>query len=434
MRKTDKIVVCFFIFLACAYLVFVISSSEGLEDNIFEPVTPKKITDYTTNQLVDIEKERLFEIMADIENYPNIFPRNISHVTILSNVDNVITAEEELTEAGFTMKLTAKHTLNPYESHVIEIIEGDAKGTTITQTFESDGSKTNLITDIHFNVVGPTSIVTYLPLSQLNHAIRTVNSTFAEYTAMDEIDLRIDSLYREILHRPADKASFLQWSQMLRDGQITEDKIRISLLNSEERYFVQLKSLAELSPETKRIITDLYESVLLRTPEDAGLEYFGNILENGKPLHEIRMIMVESNEGRNVAIHHPVRTQIGVVFWDLLDRTATDFEKQYYHEMLDNEAITIDGIEAELKKSEEYKIKNDINSVFLEIMNRSAIWYEKDHYFELMNDGLITIDEIENQVYEYKEIELEAERNCPDSKTNCYQKSFHEYIESKENE
>ena len=146
------------------------------------------------------------------------------------------------------------------------------------------------------------------------------------------------------------------------------------------------------------------------------------------------MIMVESNEGRNVAIHHPVRTQIGVVFWDLLDRTATDFEKQYYHEMLDNEAITIDGIEAELKKSEEYKIKNDINSVFLEIMNRSAIWYEKDHYFELMNDGLITIDEIENQVYEYKEIELEAERNCPDSKTNCYQKSFHEYIESKENE
>ena len=52
MRKTDKIVVCFFIFLACAYLVFVISSSEGLEDNIFEPVTPKKITDYTTNQFV----------------------------------------------------------------------------------------------------------------------------------------------------------------------------------------------------------------------------------------------------------------------------------------------------------------------------------------------------------------------------------------------
>ena len=291
-----------------------------------------------------------------------------------------------------------------------------------------------MITVIHFNVVGPTSIVSYLPLSQLNLAIRTVNSTFAEYTAMDEIDLRIDSLYREILHRPADKASFLQWSQMLRDGQITEDKIRISLLNSEERYFVQLKSLAELSPETKRIITDLYESVLLRTPEDAGLEYFGNILENGKPLHEIRMIMVESNEGRNVAIHHPVRTQIGVVFWDLLDRTATDFEKQYYHEMLDNEVITIDEIEAELKKSEEYKIKNDINSVFLEIMNRSAIWYEKDHYFELMNDGLITIDEIEHQVYEYTEIELEAERNCPDNKTNCYQKAFDEYIESKENE
>ena len=83
MRKTDKIVVCFFIFLACAYLVFVISSSEGLEDNVFEPVTPKKTTDFTTNQLVDIETKRLFDIMTDIENYPNIFPQNISRVTIL---------------------------------------------------------------------------------------------------------------------------------------------------------------------------------------------------------------------------------------------------------------------------------------------------------------------------------------------------------------
>ena len=57
MRKTDKIIVCFFIFLAIAYFAFVISSSEGLEDNIFETVTHKKTTDFTTNQLVDIEKE-----------------------------------------------------------------------------------------------------------------------------------------------------------------------------------------------------------------------------------------------------------------------------------------------------------------------------------------------------------------------------------------
>ena len=357
MRKSDKIVVCFFIFLAFGYLVFVISSSEGLEDNVFEPVTPKKTTDFTTNQLVDIETKRLFDIMTDIENYPNIFPQNISRVTILSNIDNVITAEEELTEAGFTMKLTAKHTLNPYESHIIEIIDGDAKGTTITQIFEPDGSKTNLITDIHFNIVGPTSIATYLPLSQLSHAVRTVNSTFAAYTALDDIELRIDSLYKEILHRPGDKADFLLWSEMLREGEITEEEIRISLLNSEERYFVQVKSLDELSPETKKIITDLYENVLLRTPEDEGLKYFGNVLENGKTAHEIRVMMSESAEGKSISIHHPVKYEINRVFLNILDRDAFVSEIDFYHEMIDDGLMTIDDIIAELQESDEY-LKN----------------------------------------------------------------------------
>ena len=273
MKISDKIIISFFIFLALSYFLFVVISSEGLEDNIFEPVTPKKNTDFTTSQLVDMETDTLFDLMADVESYTDVLPQNISYVKILSNVNNVITGEEELTEAGFTMKLTAKHTLNPYESHMIEIIDGDAKGTTITQTFEPDGSKTNLITDIHFNIVGPTSLATYLPLSQLNHAVRTVNSTFAAYTSLDEIELRIDSLYKQILHRPGDKAAFLLWSQMLREGEITEEEIRISLLNSEERYFVQLKSLDELSPDTKKIITDLYENVLLRTPEDEGLKW-----------------------------------------------------------------------------------------------------------------------------------------------------------------
>ena len=278
---------------------------------------------------------------------------------ILSNIDNVITAEEELTESGFTMKLTARHSLNPYESHMIEIIDGDAKGTTITQTFESIGTQTNLITKVNFNIVGPTSLITYLPLSQLNHATYSINSTFVEYVALDEVDRRIDSLYKEILLRPADKAAFLHWSEMLRDGQITEDEVRTSLLNSEERYFVQLKSLDELSPETKRMITKLYEDVLLRTPEDEGLRYFGNILENGKTINEIRLIMAESDEGKNISIHHPVRTKINDIFVDTLDRPATDAEKYYYHEMLDNQAITIDEIETELKESEEFMKNRD---------------------------------------------------------------------------
>ena len=107
------------------------------------------------------------------------------------------------------------------------------------------------------------------------------------------------------------------------------------------------------------MITKLYEDVLLRTPEDEGLRYFGNILENGKTINEIRLIMAESDEGKNISIHHPVRTKINDIFVDTLDRPATDAEKYYYHEMLDNQAITIDEIETELKESEEFMKNRD---------------------------------------------------------------------------
>ena len=357
MKKSDKIIISFFIFLALSYFLFVVISSEGLEDNIFEPVTPKKNTDFTTSQLVDIETETLFDLMADVENYADVLPNNISYVKILSSVDNVITAEEELTEAGLKIKLVAKHTLNPYSKHVIEIIDGDAKGTIITQTFESVGAQTNLITDVHLNITGPTSLMAYIPLKNLTHAIHTVNSTFVDYTVLDVYEEKVNALYEEILHRSADIAAHLHWSEMLKEGQITEDEIRIALLNSEERYFVQLKSVDELSTETKKIITHLYEKVLLRTPGDEGLKYFGNVLENGKTPDEIRTILVESDEGKAISVHHPVITNISYHFKKILDREATNAELVFYQKMFDDGLMTIDDVIAELQESEEY-LKN----------------------------------------------------------------------------
>ena len=80
MKKSDKIIISFFIFLALSYFLFVVISSEGLEDNVFEPVTPKKNTDFTTSQLVDMETDTLFDLMADVESYTDVLPNNISYL------------------------------------------------------------------------------------------------------------------------------------------------------------------------------------------------------------------------------------------------------------------------------------------------------------------------------------------------------------------
>ena len=47
MKKSNKIIVFFYIFLAISYSFYIVFSSEGLENNPFKSVTPEKITDWT---------------------------------------------------------------------------------------------------------------------------------------------------------------------------------------------------------------------------------------------------------------------------------------------------------------------------------------------------------------------------------------------------
>ena len=141
-----------------------------------------------------------------------------------------IIAEEELFEAGIKTKLLVKHTIKPYSEHIIEIIDGDAEGTKITQYFESVDSQTKLTTKVSLNVKGVTSIIAFLPEANLVHAMNTVISHFVEYSKYDVYEITVDAIYQEILDRQADEESLLHFSTLLRDGQITEQDIRFALL------------------------------------------------------------------------------------------------------------------------------------------------------------------------------------------------------------
>ena len=141
---------------------------KSLNVGMIESVTPKKIIEFETSRLVDVPNNRIFNVMADIENFPNILPENVVSVNILNKTDNEITAEEELFEAGIKTKLLVKHTIKPYSQHIIEIIDGDAEGTKITQYFESVDSQTKLTINVNLNVKGVASIVAFLPEIKLS--------------------------------------------------------------------------------------------------------------------------------------------------------------------------------------------------------------------------------------------------------------------------
>ena len=335
MNKTDKIILIFYIFLASSFGLYVFTYDVGLEESLLEVVTPKKITEFETSRLVDIPNNRIFNVMANVENFPNILPENVVSVNILDKTDNEIIAEEELFEAGIKTKLLVKHTIKPYSEHIIEIIDGDAEGTKITQYFESVDSQTKLTTNVNLKVKGVTSIIAFVPETNLVHAINTVISHFVQYSKYNVYEITVNSIYQEILDRQADEESLSHFSSLLRDGQITEQDLRFALLNSEERVFKQ-KTIDELNEETINVINDLYGKILLREADPEGLAYFGSLFESGVTSDKIRAMLLESDEGKNISFNHPVRSKITTVFALIFDTSPDNSYVDHYQKMIDD--------------------------------------------------------------------------------------------------
>lgn len=134
---------------------------------------------------VDLSRERIFSVMADIEKYPKILPQNFISVKIINQTDNavgkVVFAEERVSEAGVITTLVVKHTIVPYQIHTVEIMGGDASGTIIRADYREIDSGTEITTDAQIHLHGILSPFGFLAQHNLEHATDTIITRFVEY-------------------------------------------------------------------------------------------------------------------------------------------------------------------------------------------------------------------------------------------------------------
>ena len=143
-------------------------------------VTIERSIEFQTN--VDVEKTKLFYVMADVENYPLIFPENFVSVEILNKTSNSILSLETIKEAGIQTTFQVKHTMFPYESHQITILDGDAEGTNIIVWFNDfDVNKTQISAKLDLRLKGIMIPFGIIPDQNIKHAFNTILNSFIEY-------------------------------------------------------------------------------------------------------------------------------------------------------------------------------------------------------------------------------------------------------------
>ena len=387
LRKKDKILVSFYAFLGISLILSLsyIDSTFGCNDfyTLKECEDPEhdpderpfiqfggtKLNEIKTESTFDVDKEIIFDVMANVENYHKILPKNVLSVKIIEEETNLIIAEHVLIERGIKVTILAKHTLTPYNEHIIEILDGDAKGTKIIQTFIEDEGLTKISTDVELKLKGILKPVYYLPKNNFAHAIGSVNTNFVEYTKMfDSPNVKIiDDVYRDLLLRPVDHKSLEYWLPQLQSGLINLDDIRNSLLNSKEKKIADLnylskdEKLMKLSDNTKTIIDDLYRDLLLRNADEDALVYWGTILEYEiSTEEEIREEIYNSPEAIDTRKLFDLdldtfgyEKMIIGTFIDLIDREPTQEELEDYTEFYKN-LESVDALEKRKLVNEYY--------------------------------------------------------------------------------
>jgi len=231
MKKSDKKILAFYVCLGISMLAaFAYFDSLYERPHIDLQLATDPIKRISFENIIDtVSHASMYEVITDVENYPKVLPENILSVKILDRTNNSITAEEQISEHSIESTLTVKHSFVPMEKHTIEILDGDAKGTIITQNFEifqPEGSL-KITTDVELDLKGIFSFVGFLPISSIQHAVDTTIDEFAIFAAkkydLSENEFAIELLYREVLLREADPKGVKFYVQMLEEGMTIDD-------------------------------------------------------------------------------------------------------------------------------------------------------------------------------------------------------------------
>jgi coenzyme Q-binding protein COQ10 len=105
-------------------------------------------------KLIRAERQNVFDIVANYENFQNILPQYFPSIRIRSIRENVAVVEEHLKLGDRELVMTTKHVTKYPETHEVIVLGGDAKGSHIVERYEKVQEGTKLIVDADIRLSG----------------------------------------------------------------------------------------------------------------------------------------------------------------------------------------------------------------------------------------------------------------------------------------
>jgi ribosome-associated toxin RatA of RatAB toxin-antitoxin module len=312
---------------------------------------------------------KLFDVFSDLEKYPLYLPQYIQNVQLTEQDENIsfYTVKTTLVSTEFLVKQTIDKDTH---SQVVEILNGDAKNTIILQSFDNITGKVTFDTKISLEVEGILYFISYLPQKAVHdHVFELLQNIESISVDLDSVESKIDLIYREILHRPADSNGLDIFSLQITTNQLTYDELREILYESEEYSLIvdplYRKGFDEIQDDTKKLINKLYIDILYREADVLSLLNWASLLESEKiTINEIQEILLNSDEKKSLLepdqrkkfseLKDDTRILLEETYQEILMRHVDIRAAELYGSLLEANKITIEEIRQILYESGEY--------------------------------------------------------------------------------
>ena len=139
-------------------------------------------------KIIKAEKDKVFSTMTDFENLPSKLPQIFKSIKIISRDGNSITTEEFVRMAGRDITQKVKHVLLSTDKHEVFILEGDARGSHIVETYEETSEGTKITVEGDFKLAGKLRLLGFIAKMKIEQNISEIMDEFDVLLMSDSIN------------------------------------------------------------------------------------------------------------------------------------------------------------------------------------------------------------------------------------------------------
>ncbi len=131
-------------------------------------------------KIVKAERNKVFDIVANYENFQKTLPEYFTSIRVRSSRDNVAIVEEHVKISGKELVMMTKHVTQYPEIHEVFVIGGDVKGSHIVEKYESVDDGTKITVDADIKLKGTLKIIGFFGKGKITKGFVTIMDEFAK--------------------------------------------------------------------------------------------------------------------------------------------------------------------------------------------------------------------------------------------------------------